>query len=427
MTTRGARDPLREAASGNQASNLLRALRRRLTAFYLLVLVAVLALYGVGAYTLSRYTMINGLDHMNARMLNPVIKEFSHGHEGYAEVIHELSEVPIGEREHLALLNRKGTVLYTRGIQLDPEPTLHPGAFTQRGADPIRLLVVPLERDAEVVAYLRVGQSLIGPERAIANLARGLALMAPLAIGLAWMGGTWLARRAVKPVEEAFERERQFTRDASHELRTPLSVVLTHAQLALADPQMPASAREKLSVIERSARRMSFLVGDLLTLGRADVGLHDAAVEFSLEELVDEEVDSLAALAAKRGLILEFTCEAVPSTVRGEPSRISQAVRNLLENAVRYSPADARIDVRLREVGGRFALTVSDPGPGIPLSEQERIFERFVRLESAQEQSPEGSGLGLAISRAVARAHGGDVTLESEPGRTAFTLWLPAA
>lgn len=427
MRSRGSGDLALAASSGNPAADLLKALRRRLTGFYLLVLVAVLALYGIGAYSLFRFAMINGLDHVNGRMLNPVLSEFSHHHDGYAEVIHELSEVAIGEREHLALLNRKGTVLYTRGMQLDPEPELHPGVFTQRGHYPMRLLVVPLARNGEVVAYLRVGQSLIGPERSTANLAWGLALLAPLAIGLAGMGGSFLARRAVKPVEEAFERERQFTRDASHELRTPLSVVLTHAQLALADPQMPPYAREKLSVIERSARRMSFLVGDLLTLGRADVGIHDAAVEFSLEDLVDEEVEALAALGSQRGLTLAFTCDSVKSSVRGEPSRISQAVRNLLENAVRYSPAGARIDVTLREWGGRLALTVSDPGPGIPGFEQERIFERFVRLDSARERSPEGSGLGLAISRAVARAHGGDVTLESEPGRTAFTLWLPTA
>jgi signal transduction histidine kinase len=429
---RDARDRLRvtpqaSLASPNPAEALLKSLRRRLTAFYLIVLVAVLALYGLGAYSLFRFTLVNGLDHVNGRMLSPVLNAFVHGHESYSEVMHELSEVAIGEREHLALLTRKGQVLYARGAQLDPEPALHPGAFTQRGDNPMRLLVLPLAVDGETVGYLRVGQSLIGPERSLASLALGLAVMAPLAIGLAYLGGSWLARRAVKPVEGAFERERQFTRDASHELRTPLSVVLAHAQLALADPQLPASAAEKLKVVERSARRMAFLVGDLLTLGRADVGIHDAAVPFSLEELVEEEVEALQALAAERGLTLEFVAKTIQSTVRGEPSRIAQAVRNLLENAVRYTQPPASISVTLKEHGGRLAVTVSDPGPPIPASEHERIFERFVRLEEARDASPDGSGLGLAISRAVARAHGGDVTLESQPNHTAFTLWLPRA
>ncbi len=415
------------SVSGNPAEALLKSLRRRLTAFYLIVLVAVLALYGLGAYSLFRFTLINGLDHVNGRMLSPVLNAFVHGHESYSEVMHELSEVAIGDREHLALLTRKGRVLYARGVQLDPEPELHPGAYTQRGDDPMRLLVLPLAVDGEIVGYLRVGQSLIGPERSLASLALGLAVMAPLAIGLAYLGGSWLARRAVKPVEGAFERERQFTRDASHELRTPLSVVLTHAQLALADPQLPASAAEKLKVIERSARRMAFLVGDLLTLGRSDVGIRDAAVPFSLEELVEEELEALQALAVERGLSLEFVSMTAQSTVRGEPARVAQAVRNLLENAVRYTRAPAAIAVSLKDRGGRLALTVSDPGPEIPASEHERIFERFVRLEEARGASPEGSGLGLAIARAVARAHGGDVTLESQPGQTAFTLWLPRA
>lgn len=415
------------AGEGEAAPALLRALRRRMTRFYLLVLVAVLALYGVGTFTLYRYVMIDGLDDVNHRMLAPVLSEFSHHHEGYAEVIHELSEVAIGEREHLALLNPKGRVIYARGLQLDPEPALHPGTFTQRGQDPMRLLVVPLERDGELIAYLRMGQSLIGPERSTASLAWGLILLAPLAMGAAGLGGTWLARRAVRPVEEAFQRERQFTRDASHELRTPLSVLLTHAQLALADPRLSDDAREKLKVIERSARRMSFLVGDLLTLGRADLGLHGTAVQFSLEELVDEEVEALAAIASERGLTLNFTSHAPHATVQGEPSRIAQAIRNVLENALRYTSPPAAIAVTLTRCGNRLALTVSDPGPGIPESQRERIFERFARLDEARALNPEGSGLGLAISRAVARAHGGDLTLESEPGRTAFTLWLPAA
>lgn len=411
----------------NGAAPLLTALRRRLTGFYLLVLVVVLALYGVAAYAFFRYTLVTGLDQVNVRLLAPVLAEFDHRHEGYTEVIQELSEVPIGEREHLALLNRKGRVIYARGLQLDPEPELHPGAFSQGGHDPMRLLVMPLNRDGETVGYLRVGQSLIGPERSLGGMVIGLAGLAPLALGLAWFGGSWLARRSLGPVEEAFERERQFTRDASHELRTPLSVVLSHTQLALADPLLPASSREKLLLIERSARRMSFLVGDLLTLGRADVGIHDAAVVFSLEELAEEEVESMEAIASKRGLELSFDSEAPHAKVRGEPSRIAQAVRNLLENAVRYTPAPGRISVTLKERGGRLALTVSDPGPGIPDAEQERIFERFVRLDAARALNPEGSGLGLAISRAVAQAHGGELTLESRPGRTAFTLWLPQA
>jgi len=409
------------------AAPLLATLQRRMTRFYLLVLVVLLALYGVAAYAFFRYTLITGLDQVNVRLLAPVLAEFDHLHEGYAEVIHELSEVPIGEREHLALVNRKGRVLYARGIQLDPEPDLHPGAFTQRGNDPMRLLVMPIKRNGEVIAYLRVGQSLIGPERSLGGMALGLAGLAPLALGLAYFGGSWLARRAVRPVEDAFERERQFTRDASHELRTPLSVVLSHAQLALADPLLPPASREKLRLIERSARRMSFLVGDLLTLGRADVGIHSSAVAFSLDELAEEEIESLETLAAERGLSLSFVSEAEHATVRGEPTRIAQALRNLLENALRYTPAPARIDVTLRERNGRLALTVSDPGPGIPEAEHERVFERFVRLDGARALNPEGSGLGLAITRAVAHAHGGELTLESRPGRTEFTLTLPKA
>lgn len=422
MTRKGAQE-----ATSPHEEELLRSLRRRLTRFYLLVLVAVLALFELGAFSLYHVVMVRSLDDVNSRMLGPVLAEFEHRHEGYFEVMHELSEVAIGEREHLALLNPKGTVLYARGIQLDPEPPLQPGSYTLRGADPMRLLVLPLERDGNVMAYLRVGQSLVGPERSQASLAWGLALLGTLAVGVAWWGGSWLAKRAVLPVAEAFARERQFTRDASHELRTPLSVILTHAQLAQADPHLSEGTREKLRLIERNARRMSELVGDLLTLGRADVGIHDAAVTFSLEDLVEEEVEALLPLADARGLSISFTATTPQATMRGEPSRIAQAVRNLLENAVRYTDPPARIDVILAQKGGKLALTVSDPGPLLPEADRERIFERFVRLDGARRARPDGSGLGLAISRAVARAHGGDVTLDPEPDRTSFTLWLPVS
>lgn len=409
------------------ASSLLDAPRRRLTRFYLLVLVAVIVLYGIGAFALVAFTMFKGLDQVNARMLAPVVSAFINEDESLSEVIHELSEVAIGEREHLALLTRKGQVLYARGLILDPEPPLQAGSFTAKGPDPMRILVLPLVREGETVGYLRVGQSLVGPRQALGNLAMGLAAAAPVAIGLAGLAGNWLARRALDPVSQAFERERQFTRDASHELRTPLSVVLAHVQLALAAPELTEATREKLQVVERSARRMAALVGDLLTLGRADVGLHEAGMRFSLEELVEEEVEALLPLAKERGMAFAFAPGPHGAQVRGEPARLAQAVRNLLDNALRYADPRSRIDVRVSESGGRLAVTVSHPAPEMPAADQARIFERFVRLPESRQRNPEGSGLGLAIARAVARAHGGDLKLESQAGRIAFTLSLPKA
>lgn len=404
---------------------MFRTLERRLTGFYLLVLVVVLAAYGIGAFVLFRFAMFRGLDQVNARMLAPVVSAFEREDEGYAEVTHELSEVAISDREHLALLTRSGKVLYARGLQLDPEPELHSGAFTQSGPDAMRLLVLPLVRDHETIGYLRVGQSLEGPTRTLRTLALGLAFAAPLALALAWLAGSWLASKAIQPVQEAFERERRFTRDASHELRTPLSVVLAHAQLALAEPQLPVTLRDKLLVIERTARKMTTLVGDLLTLGRGDVGIHGEAVAFSLEELVEEELEAMQPLAAERGCELHFEPSEGSSTVRGEPSRIAQAIRNLLDNALRYSPPSSRIDVAIQGRPGRLEVSVANPGPGIPADQQPHLFDRFMRLEEGRSLNPEGSGLGLPISRAVARAHGGDLTLTSVPGRTVFTLCLP--
>jgi signal transduction histidine kinase len=297
---------------------------------------------------------------------------------------------------------------------------------TLEGRERFRVLIVPVTRGNARVGYVRAAHSLAANAQAMALLGWVLAGLLPLALLVAWAAGNWLAGQAARPVEDAIARERRFTHDAAHELRTPLSVLSAQTELALSDPAVGEAARVRLASLLAQVRKLSRLVADLLTLSREDAGPRVLAA-CDMEEIVEEEVAQLAPVAAAHGVTLAYTGAEVPES-RGEAARVAQAVRNLLDNAIRYSPQGATVAVRLGVAGDRVTLAVTNPGPGLAPEEQALVFERFHRAPAGRAANPDGTGLGLAISRAIAEAQGGTLTLESRPeGPTTFTLTLPRA
>ncbi|MBD0692239.1 sensor histidine kinase [Streptomyces sp. CBMA123] len=232
--------------------------------------------------------------------------------------------------------------------------------------------------------------------------------------------GDALARRHA--VEE---RLRGFAADASHELRTPVAAVRGHAELALRHPgEVPGEVRHSLERIDAEALRMGTIVEDLLLLARLDAG----------RPLAEEEVDltriALNAVADARAAGPEYRWRLVlpeePVLVRGDEHRLSQVAANLLANARTHTPAGTAVELRLELAADQVELSVVDEGPGIPAELLERVFERFVRGDRARSRATGSTGLGLAIVRAVVQAHGGTVEAASRPGRTVFTVRLPA-
>lgn len=407
---------------------MLQRLKRRLSTYYLSVLALILVGYGLGVYVSTRTVLLQGFDEVNRHALANSVGAFQVHGASLSSVYHELDEIGLEQGEHLALLSPDGRVLYARGPHLETEPPLTPGAGTYRSHDAhgaLRMLVVPLEKGGRTHGYLRICQSLTETDRTLRTLALTLAGLVPLGLLIAWLGGRWLVGIAAKPLEEALERERQFTRDASHELRTPLSVVLAHAQLGLTQ-ELPAAARDKLELVVATTRKMNALVADLLALGRIDAGGGGTSLRFSLAELLEEEGEALAPLAQARQVRLELPAAPGGAWVLGDPARIGQVVRNLLDNAIRYTPPGGWVRAELHAEHLAIALEVTNPGPVIPPEERKRVFERFHRLEAARAANPDGSGLGLAIARAIARAHGGELTLASSSAEgTTFRLRLP--
>ncbi len=295
----------------------------------------------------------------------------------------------------------------------------------------------------------------------------------PIAIFLASLGGYFLARKSLAPVvamssqagrisaknlherlpiqnakdelgrlaasfndllervDQSFERQRRFMSDASHELRTPAAILRGESEVALSRTERPAEEyRESLAVLHAEAQRLTQIVEDLFTLTRADAGQYPLSPhEFYLDELVADCTHAARSLASAKQISL--TCE-VPEElpIRADEALLRGMILNLLDSAIKYTPAGGRVTVSCGRSGAEYALSVTDSGEGIPGDLQQRVFERFFRVDKARTRSEHdggGAGLGLSIARWIAEAHHGRLILaRSDSSGSTFSALLPA-
>ncbi|MFV0134955.1 ATP-binding protein [Streptomyces sp. HMX87] len=221
-------------------------------------------------------------------------------------------------------------------------------------------------------------------------------------------------------------RVRQFVADAGHELRTPLASIRGYAELTRRGGEQAGSdTRHALRRIESEARRMTLLVEDLLLLARLDAG---RPLRFEPTDLVPLVVDAVGdARAAGPEHIWRLDLPDGPALVPADPARLQQVLVNLLANARTHTPPGTTVTARVRRGGAAgLCVDVEDDGPGVPPELLPHVFERFARGDSGRSRATGSTGLGLAIAQAVVSAHGGAVTVDSVPGRTVFTVRLPA-
>ena len=224
------------------------------------------------------------------------------------------------------------------------------------------------------------------------------------------------------------ERMRRFVADASHELRTPLSSIRGYSELSLRALQQgaaPESTESSLERIQAQSVRMTRLVEDLLLLARLDEGQELVYGTVDLTRLVIEAVGDARAAGPDHDWRLDLGEE--PVVVAGDAGRLHQVVANLLANARTHTPAGTTVTVSLQRQGSDAVLRVHDDGPGIDPALAGELFERFARGDRSRARKTGGTGLGLSIVKAIAQAHHGTVTVDSEPGDTTFTVRLPAA
>lgn len=224
------------------------------------------------------------------------------------------------------------------------------------------------------------------------------------------------------------EARRRFLADISHELRTPITVMRGEAEIALrGQDKAPSEYRLALRRIAEEAGHTARLVDDLLFVARSESGEARVSMQpVSLDEVMERAIASARSLAEPTGVRLAETGRQAAAVVQGDPDRLRQLLLVLFDNAVRYSPPGGVVEVALTPTSTGVEIIVSDRGMGISPDEVERVFERFYRGDGAAARHGGGSGLGLPLARAIARAHGGEVTLEGRPGGgTTARLRLP--
>lgn len=222
-------------------------------------------------------------------------------------------------------------------------------------------------------------------------------------------------------LERSFEAEKQFTADASHELRTPVSIIQGACEYGLKYDETPEERRETLTMIHRQAVRMSSLISQLLRMTRLEQGTELARLErVDLGELV-------RSLCREQNYDPQRLCLELEEgvTAQADPALLSRLIQNLVENAFKYGRAGGHVWVSVAQGEEEILLSVRDDGVGIPAQEQDKVWQRFYRVDQSRGEDS-GTGLGLAMVRQIALAHGGHMTLESVPGvGSNFTLHLP--
>ena len=252
----------------------------------------------------------------------------------------------------------------------------------------------------------------------------GAAALAALLLVAA--GGFMLARKSTIPVERSMEQMRRFMADAAHELRTPVTILRARTELALAQPRDAGGDTAAFQAIEREADRLGGIVGDLLTLARADAGEREVVrASLYLDDVVSQAVASARALAERKGVAL-VVGSFEEAQITGDAGLVERLVLIVLDNAIKYTPEGGRVQLDVTARDGGRAVVVSDSGIGIPSDQLPRIFERFYRGENARTLA-EGSGLGLPIARWIADLHGARIFVASDATGTRVEIAFPAA
>jgi two-component system OmpR family sensor kinase len=285
--------------------------------------------------------------------------------------------------------------------------------LSRMAATATRVAELPLDR-GEVALPVRVPDADTDPGTEVGQVGAALNRM------LGHIAAALSARQASET------RVRQFVADASHELRTPLAAIRGYAELARrVRERVPDDVAHALGRVESESARMTALVEDLLLLARLDSGRPLASDPVDLTRLVLDAVGD--AHVAGPGHIWRLDLPDEPVTVVGDAARLHQVLANLLGNARAHTPAGTRVTVALsRPEPGAAVLSVADDGPGIPDGLLPDVFDRFTRADDSRSRAAGSTGLGLSIVDAVVAAHGGTVGVDSRPGRTVFTVTLPA-
>lgn len=329
----------------------------------------------------------------------------------------EFEQITASMSEGLVLLDEKGAVL-----------SINPAAQRIFGADDTVLgkdfltldhthAVIRALDDAKQTGHGEVRQSLGGREYQFD--------VSAISVDGHPMGGVLLAFD-VSATALAEQQRREFTANVSHELKTPLQGIIGSAELLESGMVKEQDRARFLGHIRSEASRLLTLIEDIIRLSQLDEGGELPSSTVELYALADETVQSLAGEAKRRGVTL--TLSGSPVTVRGVPSLLSEVIYNLCDNAIKYNRPDGTVHIEIGTADGMAKIVVSDTGIGIPPQHQDRVFERFYRVDKSHSKASGGTGLGLSIVKHATLLHHGKIFMQSEEGKgTTMTVLLPLA
>jgi two-component system OmpR family sensor kinase len=452
-------------------------IRARVTAWHVVLLAIIVAAVGVFLVLQLRSDLTEAID----RALQPGAAQIADGYraEGASEAVEVAGSVLTGERPAAQILDGSGRVVVSFGDPVSRAPmlargdaaaVLEGGQVTRTvelgpGDQRFRLVARPTVRRGRRQVAIAV-ESMATVDRSVRRVLVLLLIAGPAALVASALGGWWLARRALRPIdrmtaraaaidldrieerlvvprtgdevahlagtlnamldriERGVQEQHRLVADASHELRTPLAAMRAEIDVSLRADDLPAAARRVLESAREEVDRMTRTVDDLLVLATLDEGRLELLVApLDLREVAAHAAAALRPLARRRGVALRV--EGPKAMAVGDAERLGHAVRNLIENAIKFGPEDGEVVVTTWATDAEVGLTVRDQGPGVAPEVRERIFDRFFRADPSRTRSTGGGGLGLAISREIAVAHAGRVWVDDAgTGGSAFSLAL---
>src|SRR5437899_7399823 len=450
-----------------------RSVRVRLTLWHIGFMLLVLGVYASVVYTIVR-------DNSSRLMDERLHDDFDWASDMLAQrpdgTIAPYEETGEGDSPWLQVWSLDGHLLYnTPEARRNPVPRTDQLAVNAKEED--RIVTIP-----EVSPPYRVmsGGARIGGRPVLVQVARSegpvaqnlnqliyiLLLGLPGAVAISGLGGYLLARRALAPIdrmserarsinaerltdrlavdnpddelgrlatvfndtltrlESSFEQMRRFTADASHELRTPLTAIRSVGEVGLRGRRGETAYREIIGSMLEEVDRLALLVDRLLLLSRADTGPANLSIDVvDLAQLAGDVAEQLSVLGEEKNQSITVQSEVVPPWA-GDRMVLRQALLNLVDNAIKYTPVGGVIEVRVMQIPTGTIIDVVDTGPGIPAELRSRIFDRFYRVDKARSRENGGTGLGLAIAKWAVEVNGGNLTVEPTAAGSCFRIKL---
>lgn len=282
------------------------------------------------------------------------------------------------------------------------------------------------DRGLVLTGFVRASQSLSPIQLATDRLNWGLTMGSLVALVFSGVGGLWLMRQSMNPIEESFDRLKQFTADASHELRSPLMAISSNAKVALKYSEgMRVGDREKFESIASASGQMSVLTQDLLLLARTEKIPSHQTVVLDLRLVLEDLVQLYHPEAEEKGITLSLECRSA-LFICADQVQINRLFTNLLVNALHHTPHNGTIAIQGRSLIKQVSVQVKDTGMGIAPNQIARVFNRFWRADSSRSAEQGRSGLGLAIAQAIVKVHKGSIAVTSTLHEgSCFTVKLP--